>query len=46
MSLDHSGLILEFVPPKNNPVAHLHHLYFMRLIGQRQNLMLRYKGRL
>ena len=31
---------------QNNPVAHLHHLYFIRLIGQHRNLILCYKGRL
>ena len=43
MALDHKRL----VPSKqNNPVAHLHHLYFIRLIGRHRNLISCYKGRL
>ena len=48
MALDHSRLKpgKEFIPKQNNPVAHLQHLYFVRLIGQHKNLMLCYKGQL
>ena len=49
-SQGHNGSWLQYrpgkqiIPKQNNPVAHLHHPYFIIVIGQHRNLILCYKA--